>query len=79
MPRISKKETLSFEELYKKCYTYLLHNFNNFNDRNKLQVAIAVCKMAVPQKLEHSGEVQFVEMPTIKIGNRLMEYNIGNN
>ena len=78
MPAISKKETLSFESLFRKSYIYLDTNFSNFSERNRIQIAIAVCKMAVPQKLEHSGAVT-VEMPVIKLGDRLLEYAIGNN
>lgn len=78
MPAISKEDTISFQSLFRKSYTYLDDNFHKFDEKNKIQVAIAVCKMAVPQKLEHAGAVSVV-MPTIEKGNRLLEYNIGKN
>ena len=83
MPKtgITKKEALTFQELFRKSYTYLNDNFHKFDQRNKIQVALAVCKMAVPQKLEHSGGVE-VTMPTIQkefgeASLERMEFNIG--
>ena len=65
MPAITKEETVSFQSLFKKSYVYLNDNFHKFKQQNKIQVAIAVCKMAVPQKFEHSGGVT-VQMPVIQ-------------
>jgi 5-bromo-4-chloroindolyl phosphate hydrolysis protein len=52
MPAITKEDTISFNELFKKSYTYLNDNFHKFKQTNKIQIAIAVCKMAVTQKFE---------------------------
>lgn len=82
MPKVglTKREALTFEDLFRKSYTYLNDNFHKFEQRNKIQVALAVCKMAVPQKLEHSGGMT-LEMPTIQVVTgevpKTMEYNIG--
>lgn len=88
MPALTKEETKSFHDLYKKSYLYLLSNFEKFNERNKIQVAIAVCKMAVPQtmKMEHTGSVA-VQMAAIQKEyesadggsplNRISEFDIG--
>ena len=87
MPAITKAETISFQDLFKKSYIYLNDNFHKFKQTNKIQVAIAVCKMAVPQKMEHSGGIT-VQMPTIQREmpsgeamttpiNRVAEYFIG--
>ena len=81
MPALTKEETRSFHDLYEKSYKYLDTNFNKFNQRNKIQVAIAVCKMSVPQKFEHSGGIT-IQMPTIQKSGEAsqpinLEFNIG--
>ena len=86
MPRITKQETASFQKLYEKSYTFLHDNFHKFNQKNKIQVAIAICKISVPQKIAHSGGVA-VQMQSIQkeysgqadgtLVNRIVEFDIG--
>jgi len=87
VPAITKQDTIAFQTLFRKSYTYLNDNFHKFDERNKIQIAIAVCKMAVPQKLEGDFKHEVTHMASIQKEypgelngqpvNRVAEFDIG--
>ena len=58
-----------------KCWDYLNDNFHKFSDGNKLKVALELCKKNMPQEM--TGQVNFVQMPTITKDGKPLDYNIG--
>ena len=79
MAAISNRERLLKDKVIDKCWAYLNANFDNFSDNNKLKILIALCTKSIPQEVNGEISHKVTQMPTIEKGNRLLEYNIGNN
>lgn len=74
----TEREKSIKELLLGKTWTYLHDNFHKFRKIEKIKIALALCTKDIPQ--EHTGSfTHVVEMPAIKLGDRLLEYAIGNN
>ena len=58
-----------------KSWQYLHDNFHKFNERNKIKIALELCKKDIPQVME--GEIRYTAMSVIKIDNKAQELNIG--
>lgn len=62
--------------LYEMCYDYLIKNFNNFSDANKLKVSLTLANRMAPQQVDATHAV--TKMETIKLGDQPQELNLGN-
>ena len=69
---IKKKQV----RLYEMCYDYLINNFPNFSEANKLKVALTLANRMAPQQVDGSHTV--TKMETIKLGDKEQELNLGN-
>lgn len=61
--------------LYEMCYDYLITNFSNFSDANKLKVALTLANRMAPQQVEGSHTV--TKMETVKLEDNNQELRIG--
>lgn len=57
MGRPTHNEERKLSDLLDKSYTYLNDNFNKFDEKNKIHIALELIKKHMPSKLEHSGEI----------------------
>ncbi len=73
------KELSIKQEVISKCWTYLRDNFHKFNEANQIKVALALATKDIPQEVTGDLTHRITSMPTIEKGNRLLEFNIGNN
>ena len=64
--------------LVRKSWTYLHDNFHKFSQDNKIKIALELAKKDMPDKNEHSGEINFNQMGTIKIDGLPFEVKLGN-
>lgn len=82
------KEDFKFSELAQshaiEALTVLVEALQSDNEKNRIKAAEIIIERAygkAPQPQEISGLLthQIVEMPVIKLGQRALEFNIGNN
>ncbi len=76
MSEISKSEKTIKELFVGNCWSYLHDNFHKFNETNKIKIALELCKKSLPTVME--GGLSFSQMPTVKLGGKEQELNIGN-
>ncbi len=79
MANITGREKQLREAVLDSCWEYLRDNFHKFSEANQLKVSIALCTKNLPQEINGELTHKVTQMPTIEKGNRLLEYNIGNN
>lgn len=58
-----------------KCWEYLSNNFQNFSETNKIKIALELSKKDLPTQIQ--GEVKIVEMPSITVKGKELEFRIG--
>ena len=75
MANTTKAEKSVKELLVHKSWTYLHDNFHKFNERNKIKIALELCKKDIPQVYE--GEVRYTAMSVIKIDDKRQELDLG--
>lgn len=64
-------------QLYQMCHEYLIDNFHKFSEANKIKIALALASKLAPQEIEGKVGVTLTAMGTVKIGDKLMELDIG--
>lgn len=75
-----QRQERSLKELFVgKCWKYLDDNFHKFVERDRIKIALTLCTKDIPQEVTGDLTHKIMQMPTIEKGNRLLEYNIGNN
>ncbi len=72
---IKKKQ----EQLYQKCYDYLITNFSNFSEANKLKVALSLATKMAPSQASIEGSYTVTKMDAVKVEEKTLEFTIGNN
>ena len=75
----SEREKSAKELLMGTSWKYLLDNFHKFKQASKIKIALTLCSKDIPQEIIGDMTHKITQMPTIEKGNRLLEYNIGNN
>jgi len=73
--KLAKNEQSIKKLFIGKCWSYLDNNFHKFNERNKIKIALELCKKDIPQVLE--GEVKYTAMSTIRIEQKKLELDLG--
>lgn len=58
-----------------KCWDYINDNFHKFNEANKIKVSLALIQKSMPTEM--IGQFQVTHMPTILVGEKPLEFNIG--
>lgn len=58
-----------------KCWSYLNNNFHKFSQGNQIKIALELCKKDIPQVME--GEIKFTSMRVIRIEQRNMKLDLG--
>lgn len=72
----STQREKSIKELFiGNCWKYLHDNFHKFNQANQIKVALELCKKDIPQ--EHTGEIKYTAMSTIRIENQPLGLDLG--
>jgi len=69
--KLAKNEQSIKKLFVGKCWSYLNDNFHKFNERNKIKIALELCKKDIPQVLE--GEVKYTAMSMIRIEQKVMQ------
>jgi len=72
----TNEQKKSKKELLEKGWTYLNDNFHKFTEENRIKIALALCTKDMPTQL--SGSMQVNQMPTVTLGEKPLELNIGN-
>lgn len=49
-------------DLLKTCYSYLRDNFHKFGEAKKIQIALQLVSKDIPNKMEHSGTMTFMDL-----------------
>ena len=75
MSEITKSEKTIKQLFIGNCWSYLNDNFYKFTETNKIKIALELCKKDLPTQLE--GGFNVTQMPSIKIGDKTLEPNIG--
>lgn len=57
LPRRTRAEQRKLTDLISKCWSYLDMNFHKFDKKTKIAIALEIVKKAIPQKLEHTGDL----------------------
>jgi hypothetical protein len=65
------------DELILKCAEYLNDNFYKFSQGNKIKISLELIKKNMPDKNEHSGKIEIVQMGQVLIGAKPLEISIG--
>ena len=64
------------QRLYTLCHDYLIDNFSNFSETNKIKIALVLTSKMAPQQIE--GQYSVTKLDKIKIDDKELEYDIGN-
>lgn len=60
-------------DLLSLCNKWLLDNFNTFDKKTQLRVALEIAKRGVQQKVEHSGEINLTANELQQARNRSLD------
>lgn len=78
--RKSLKEEWNDTQLLQMCTSWLVRHFNEFNNEDKLKVALAIAPKGIVAKVEVSGEIDIYTMlkkfdmqDLVDVRNRLLE------
>lgn len=76
-PLHAHEDRIATQQLVDMSKKYLHDNFHKFSDTNKIKIALALITKSMPTQLE--GEVTSkIVMEKVTVGNRVMEYSLGN-
>lgn len=75
MANTTKREKSIKELFIGQCWSYLNDNFHKFNERNKIKIALELCKKDIPQVME--GEVKYTAMSIIRVEAKQVDLDLG--
>ena len=61
-PNRDQNQQVIRAELLKTCYSYLRDNFHKFGEAKKIQIALQLVSKDIPNKMEHSGTMTFMDL-----------------